>query len=97
MTPAYLKDLTDAVQAMHGCPASHEGTAFVHEQYEGKTVWQGKVETFTLTGHPRAQKAYAWGYNGDEGEMQFIAVLHVPPIVSPRHAVQAAIASRKQK
>lgn len=60
---------------------------------DGQTVWKGQVEVFKLMDHPKAKEAFAWGYKDDAGEMQYVAVLAVPPIVSPREAVQAAIAS----
>lgn len=90
---SYIKDLSDAVAAMHNCRCSHVRTATVHEMMNGKTVWQGQVEVFKLTDHPKAKEAFAWGYKDDSGETQYVAVLAIPPIVSPREAVQAAIAS----
>lgn len=96
ITPT-LDDVQEAVQAMHGCPCEHLTTGLVHEQMDGKTVWKGAVETFALKGHPKATKAYAWWWTEDDGKPRFIAVLNVPPINSPREAVQAAIASGKQK
>lgn len=97
MTPAELETLTRAVSAMEGCPCSHAGTATVHEQMDGKTVWKGQVETFDLQGHPRAKRAFAWAYQDDSGETQFVSLLEQPPVVSPRAAVQIAIASRRMK
>lgn len=95
--PDYLDSLKCAVEAMHACPCSHAGSSRVHETLEGKTVWQGEVETFDLVGHPQASKAYAWGYRDHSGEIVYLAVLNVPPINSPREAVQAAIASGSQR
>ena len=88
-----LNDLQRAVRAIVGSPCVHNGTFFVHEITGGKTVWQGAVEIFTLTGHPTATKAFAWAYRDAEGQLQTMAVLNAPPIESPREAVQAAIAS----
>ena len=34
----------------------------VHEVFRGETVWQGDVEVFDLTGHPKAKRAYAWSH-----------------------------------
>lgn len=63
----------------------------------GDTVWSGDVEVFDLEGHPEATKAFGWGWEDAQGEIQWIAVLNKPPINSPREAVQAAIASGKFK
>jgi hypothetical protein len=97
MNTDYIKNLSDAVAALHGCHCSHTGTAKVHEMMNGRTVWKGEVEIFNLAGHAKATKAYAWAYQDDAGETHYVAVLELPPIVSPRHAVQAAIASSQLK
>ena len=39
-------------------------------------------------GRPRA---YAWAHESDAGGRRYVAVLHVPPVDSPRAAVRAAI------
>ncbi len=85
--------LTEAILAVHGCSAAHSWTAQVHESWEGQTVWQGEVEVFTLSGHPRTDTAYAWNFVADSGKTQSVAVLKVPPIETPSDAVRAAIAS----
>lgn len=61
---------------------------------DGKTVWKGEVETFALEGHHKAKRAFAWSYVNDHGKTQFVSLLEQPPVVSPRAAVQIAIASR---
>jgi hypothetical protein len=91
-----LQDLSRAVEAMHGAKATHRGEFLVHEMIDGKTVWKGNVDTFALEGHARATKASAWAWD-DDGEVRYIAVLNVPPINSPREAVQAAIPSGRQR
>ena len=91
MPSLYLHNLARAITAMHGCECEHVGTATVHEMSEGQTVWKGEVETFTLTGHPKASQAFSWGRKDDAGEIRYIAVLNVPPINSPREAVQAYV------
>lgn len=93
----YIRDLSEAVAALHQCRCSHLQTSQVHEMMDGQTVWQGEVETFELSDHPKASKAFAWSWEDDDGEEHFVAVLNVPPINSPREAVQAAIASGTQK
>lgn len=92
-----LKNLQRAVAALHGCDCSHSGTSKVHEMMDGRTVWQGEVETFDLSRHSKAKRAYAWAWQDDAGETHYVAVLEMPPIISPRHAVQAAIASGQLK
>lgn len=88
----YIQNLRDAVAALHGCDCSHSGTSRVVELFEGQKVFDGNVETFTLSGHPVASEAFAWAFQGAT-EPQYVAVLNVPPINDPSDAVRAAIAS----
>lgn len=95
----YLNRLKMAVEHLHNCGATHCATVPVQEAFRGKTVWQGKVEVFNLTGHPKARRAYAWSHRegpGDQGE-RFVAVLEIPPVVSPETAVRASIMADAKK
>jgi hypothetical protein len=69
----------------------------VREVFEGKTAWKGVVHVFDLAGHPTATRAYAWS-SPTEGstKRRFFAVLHQPPVDSPRAAVRAAIVAENQ-
>jgi len=89
----YLARVQVAVSQLHNCGATYVKTVPVHEIFQGKTVWQGEVEVFDLTGHPKAKRAYAWSHRegeNDEGE-RFVAVLEIPPVESPITAVRASI------
>jgi hypothetical protein len=88
----YLHNLRDAVSALHGCDCSHSGTSLVVEFFDGRKVFEGNVETFTLSEHPRASEAFAWAFE-DKGEPRYLAVLKIPPINDPSDAVRAAILS----
>src|SRR5207247_571707 len=63
----------------------------------GQTVWDGTVAVFDLRGHPSANRAYAWSYERPDGKRRFFAVLHAPPVASPRDAVRAAIVAEAKK
>ena len=71
----------------------------VWEAFQGKTVWDGNVEIFELTGHASAKLAYAWGHAmRDTGnEVRIVTMLGVPPVVSPRKAVQVFIEADAKK
>jgi hypothetical protein len=86
------KQLKHAVEAQHGCAAKLVQSAPVRETFEGKTVWDGVVHVFTIHGHPKAKKAYAWSspIEGSD-KRRFFAVLHHGPVTSPLEAVRAAI------
>jgi hypothetical protein len=91
-----IENLRTAIETMHGCKATHERSVVIVERFRKKTAWEGVVESFALTGHPKAKRCYAWSYQ-DKGEMQYVNVLEIPPVTSPQTAVQAAIASGYQK
>jgi hypothetical protein len=91
-----IEDLRTAIEAMHGCKAAHERSVVVVERFKNQTVWEGVVESFALTGHSKAKRCYAWSYQ-DNGETQYVNVLEIPPVESPKTAVQAAIAGSSQK
>jgi hypothetical protein len=65
------------------------GCVRVTENFQGKTIWQGAVEIFDLTGHPKAKRAYAWSHRDGDGDSdeRFVAVLEIPPVTSPETAV----------
>lgn len=90
-------ELKHAVESHHGCQATLLQSVPVKETFGGKTVWEGVVHVFGITGHPVANRAYAWS-SPIEGstKRRFFAVLHVPPIMSPLDAVRAAIVAEKR-
>ena len=53
-------------------------------------VWRlddAKAADFDLAHHLKAKRAYAWRYAMEDGRRMFFAVLHIPPVTSPRDAV----------
>ena len=90
---SYIEELKDTIRRVHGTESTHIESVPVKETHEGKTVWEGIVEIFELHGHPKATHAYAWAHEADElGKFKrHVAVLKIPPVVSPETAVRAAI------
>jgi hypothetical protein len=91
-----IDQLREAVEVMHKCKALHEKSVPVVEMFGARTVWEGVVESFKITGHPKAKRCYAWSYP-DGKETRYMTVLELPPVESPQTAVRAAIASKAQK
>lgn len=91
MGRAGIRALVDTIRRIHGCAAQHVRTAHVREELEGAVVWEGDVELFKLTGHPMAERAYAWSHATKGPCRNFYAVLHVPPVNSASAAVRASI------
>jgi hypothetical protein len=93
MKSDYLARLQVAVSQLHNCGATWRATVPVREVFQGKTVWEGDVEVFDLTGHPKAKRAYAWSHlDGKHDERtRFVAVLEIPPVESAETAVRVQI------
>jgi len=85
------------IRHLHKCDAEHIGTQPVKEVFQEQTVWEGDVEIFDVTGHPRAKRAYAWSQ--DQGTLQerFTAVLEIPPVKSALDAVKVSIVAEMKK
>jgi hypothetical protein len=89
----YIASLRQAFSKLHECDTKHIETVPVIERYQGKTVWEGEVEVFDLIGHPKATRGYAWAYDKAKGS-ETVCVLELPPVISPKTAVQAAIVGK---
>ena len=89
--------LRKTVELMHGGKATFVQFVPVRETFGGDTVWEGAVHVFDLVGHPTATRAYAWS-SPIEGstKRRYFAMLHLPPVDSPRTAVRLAIAAQQQ-
>jgi hypothetical protein len=90
---SYVQELREAIKRMHGAEAMHVESVPVKETFKGNTVWEGVVEVFDLVGHSTATRVYAWAHDTDDPKKpkKHVAVLHIPPVVSPQTAVRAAI------
>ena len=85
-----LVSLQAAVETQHGCQAVYREAVHVHEEHDGRTVWDGEVIVFDLLDHPSATIVYGWSdpVQGSENH-RFYAVLHAGPVDSPEKAVAA--------
>ena len=54
------------------------------------------LRLFYLVGHPKAFRGYAWAYDKAKGS-EIVAVLELPPVISPKTAVQAAIVGKMRE
>jgi hypothetical protein len=89
----YIEELQAAILKLHGCTSEYIETVPVTEEFQGETIWQGEVEVFEISGHPKAKRAYAWGHVTDESDQgrRYVTVLELPPVDSPQTAVKAAV------
>src|SRR5579859_711746 len=81
-----IEQLCEAIEVTHKCKAQHEKSVPVVEMLGNKTVWEGVVESFAITGHPKAKRCYAWSFP-DGTETRYVTVLEIPPVESPQTAV----------
>jgi hypothetical protein len=87
----YIERLQMVIRHLHKCDATHIGTEPVKEVFRDQTVWEGRVEIFTVTGQPRARRAYAWSRDRGSPNEKFTAVLEIPPVKSAVDAVRMSI------
>ena|SRR5215471_2212112 len=87
--PQYIAALERAIKCLYSCGPDYLRTEHIREEFHGATVWEGDVEVFHLTDHPRAVQAYALLH--PEKANLYVVVLGEPPITNARKAVQAAI------
>ena len=90
----YIERLKQVIFHLHKASPSWVESVPVHEIFHGKTVWQGDVEVFDLTGHPKAKRCYGWSY--DEPE-QFITILELPPVTDAQSAVKVGVSYQIKK
>jgi hypothetical protein len=93
----YIERLQMVIRHLHKCDAEHVGTEPVLETFKGQTVWEGDVEVFDVTGHPRAKRAYAWSVDEGTSQERFTAVLEIPPVKSALDAVKVSIVADAKK
>jgi len=93
MSADYINELADVIRKLHGSFATHVETVPIKETHEGQTVWEGEVEVFDLHDHPKTSRVYAWSHETDDADnpRRTVTVLHIPPVTSPRKAVQVSI------
>ena len=91
----YIEELQDVIRKLHGAESAHVETVPVVETFNGEKVWEGEVEVFDLLDHPTANRIYAWSHDTDDpsNPRRHVTVLHLPPAITPRKAVQVSIAS----
>lgn len=81
-----VSEFEKAIRAMHDADASLVRRERVQEQFGSRTVWEGGVLVFKLSGHPTANWCFAWEVDGE-----ITAVLAEGPIQTAADAVRASI------
>ena len=95
----YVEGLTNAILQTHGVEARHIESVHVVEIFMAGFAWEGDVEVYQVQHPSGAPRCYGWGYPGDDdpSRYQYVCVLGIGPVVSPRNAVVAAIRAHAKK
>lgn len=90
----YIQSLVKAILHLYEADATWLKTVPVREVFKGRTIWEGPVEVFSITGHPKAKHCFAWSHKAGPGDSEdrFVAVLEIPPVKTAKDAVKVAIA-----
>ncbi len=90
----YIEKLQNVIFQRHGCESTWLESLPVLDVFRDQTIWEGKVEVFRLSGHPKAKTAYAWIDQEERlvGAGEVVeTVLEIPPVDSPLSAVWASM------
>ncbi len=92
---SYIERIKQVIFRRHQTDAQWARTVPVREFYQGKLIWEGEVEIFRISGHPKAKRCFAWlDKDGKEdSDEHFATVLEIPPVNGPHSAVQVSVAS----
>ncbi|MCC6681584.1 MAG: hypothetical protein IT445_11840 [Phycisphaeraceae bacterium] len=95
MTP--IEQLQAFIQQHHGCGSTLLESVHICEERGGRVIWEGDVHVFSLQGHQRARRCYAWQHTGTADNPHFVAILAVGHIDSARAAVRAAMVDESRR
>jgi hypothetical protein len=92
----YIARLQNAIRQLHRCESKYVESVTVSGTFlffPEDTVEESEVAVFELSGNPQAKRAYAWSYRTGNNT-RCVVVLEIPPVTSPRTALEAAIAAQ---
>ncbi|MGB6132613.1 MAG: hypothetical protein WCC14_18365 [Acidobacteriaceae bacterium] len=86
---SHIHEVRDVIHNLHNARATHVESVPATEWHQGQVVWDGVVEVFRSRRHPQTNRIYAWAHDTDDpaNPKRYVAVLHIPPVVSPQTAV----------
>ena len=88
-----MRKLRSFIETSHRCRATHRRTIATRASRDPN--WPARVEMFWLSGHPTAQRCFAWV--DPISTSQTYAVLEIPPVIGAATAIQSALASRAEQ
>ena len=89
----YIERIQEVILRLLDAESTWIESVHVREAFQGRMLWQGPVEVFTLRNYPKAKRCFAWSYKKVEDSIErFVAVLEIPPVKSAHDAVKLVIA-----
>lgn len=92
----HIARLQNAIRQLHNCDSTYVESVTVSGNFlflQKGTIEESEVAVFELSGNPQAKRAYAWSCRSGNNA-RAIVVLEIPPVTSPRTAVEAAVAAQ---
>jgi hypothetical protein len=92
----YVARLQNAIRQLHHCESKYVESVTVSGSFlflQKSTVDESEVVVFELCDNPQAKRAYAWSYRAGNNT-RCVVVLEIPPVTSPRTALEAATAAQ---
>jgi hypothetical protein len=88
----YIEKLQSVILHRHACKSEWLESLPVRDVFRHQIIWDGFVELFSLSGHPKARTAYAWidQEGKDDTRERVETVLEILPVDSPLSAVWAS-------
>jgi hypothetical protein len=95
LKPEIIEEQKRAILKAHGATARHIETVRIREVIGGSEWWDGDVDVYEITGHPKAKRCYAMS-TPIAGYPQTTTVLQISPVDSPQAAVRSYIVAMLQ-
>jgi hypothetical protein len=92
----HIARLQNAIRQLHHCESKYIESITVCGTllfFQKDTTPEVEVAILEIYGHPQAKRAYAWSYRTGNNT-RCVVVLEIPPVTSPRTALEAAIAAQ---
>ena len=92
----HIARLQNAIRQLHHCESKYVESVTVSGSFlflDTSTVDESEVAVFELSDNAQAKRAYAWSYRAGNNT-RCVVVLEIPPINSPRTALEAATAAQ---
>jgi hypothetical protein len=92
----YITRLQNAIRQLHHCESKYVESISVSGSFlffQKGTIDESEVAVFELSDNPQAKRAYAWSYLAGNNT-GCVVVLEIPPVTSPRTALEAATAAQ---